>query len=1370
MSRRTHPLHSAAQALSRITFPLALVLLQFWAYRAEALNYSLDHVTAEDGLPQSSVRAIAQDRKGFLWIGTETGLYRYDGYRFTEHVPPGGAAPVIQITPDSRGRIWTSWFGKPATVFDPLSGEWNELALLTSGYFEQGFVEGPDDRVWVADSNRLMAFDPDSLETIVMISRPASEEAISRHKQFAVWFNSAIWTNLYEGLLAIDPDKHKQSHTEPVASDIGRRMWIHADVLWYCNESGVYIKEKNRPIKAVFSDPGTKVLSCAHDSTGDLWIGTRHDGAFRISSEQLGDTFSKDDAVEWILRNQLVLAIEQDSRHQLWFLTRGRANRYSDGQIETFTYNKDSIVGHLGGLAARSLFEDRSGVLWLGTEGSGLARISPYASKFRHVAPPSQINPHVRKPAVDSQGDLWMGTNQDGVYHWRRAKNLWVHHASDAAVPNLLKSGNVRAMLSTQSGDLWVGGGDPGVLSRLEPGSNNWKNFEDGDSGIYALHENSDGTILVGRHSDIAQFDPGNQSWRRFQLPQSGTVRALSPSRSGRVYVGTHDDQGLLEFEPHRGFVHSWTDVIGAPNIFSVFEDDAGIVWVGTWGSGLIRLDPLTGASQTISAHEGLPDDTVFGILPGAHGEIWISTYRGLARITGCVDNAFPCALTVTAFDESDGLQQLEFDSEAYLRTPNGELFFGGKSGFSYFHAEFVGENSVPPVVRLSEVTLNGESLRPGAISHGIDIEHNFGVLEIRFSALDFHKPENSQYEYRLDPADNWTSLDNSPALSLTNLGWGKHDLQIRGSNNDGVWSELPLVFPIRVAPPVYFSYQAIAAYLLGLFLFMILVIRLRERHAHRYQTNLEALVEQRTEELAAANLAKDEFYANISHELRTPLTLLMHSAERIGESRLSDKAKKLIADIKRHADHLQHYVDGLISVGQLNSVPEDLLFAEDLAQFLTGLVSDLQLVAGDTRVEISQFARSPVLVRSQPKALGAIFSNLLLNALRHTPDGGRVVMTIENDQDEVVVVVADSGVGIDPEIIDSLFDRGVRGRSDPLRSQGFGIGLALVKQTIEALGGSIEASNGPDGGAQFVVRLKQADSSLPITTQQRSALVPLDVDNANAVGIVPGKSSASGTKHLVLLVEDNTELGESIRSSLGSSYRVAIAETGNAAKRFASDYVPDLVLCDVMLPDCNGFDILTYIKSKRATDHVPVVMLTALADQNSKRRGLEARADGYITKPFSLDALALKVRNVLDDRIKVKRHAAMKVWRDNNAPDLLMHSGERSFEQRFMETLEVLHSDSDTSVDDLSSYVAMSRRQLERKTRFCFDMSPNEMLSEYRLAKAADMLRRKAKVVDVAVQCGFGSHGHFATVFKKRFGTTPGNFRDAVSSTEGKE
>jgi ligand-binding sensor domain-containing protein len=456
------------------------------AYAPADPLYALDHIGRSDGLSQSSVRTVAVDKLGFVWIGTETGVARYDGYRFKYITPPFGHGVVHSLHLDSRGRLWIHWYGHPVTLYDPIREQWRVLdGPGDAAHLIDGFMEDPRGTIWLSSGSALSYYDERLQHPVVVASLPfvpIGAKDIESHLdinrlfwQPIAWHNNIVWVGAQHELVAFDTVKNVVVHRIKMPSLIAWRLWVHQGTLLLCNPSGAFRwQDDGAQWVALYHDATEQVSACEFGADGALWIGTRNAGAIRIVDGIEQHLRQRDGDLSSLAGNS-VFNIQLDSRGELWVVTPGVVHRWLGGRFERFVHSPDSQRGNLGGAGVAEIVEDDSGVLWLGTEGSGLAKLLRFSRKARLLVPPSDISPHVRTPVVDRDGNVWMGMNQDGVFRWNRAEDSWTHFAADPGTPSALPTPEVRALLAARDGTIWAGSRIGGTISRYEPATGAWK-------------------------------------------------------------------------------------------------------------------------------------------------------------------------------------------------------------------------------------------------------------------------------------------------------------------------------------------------------------------------------------------------------------------------------------------------------------------------------------------------------------------------------------------------------------------------------------------------------------------------------------------------------------------------------------------------------------------------------------------------------------------------------------------------------------------------------------------------------------------------------------------------------------------------------
>lgn len=840
-----------------------------------------DHVSVEHGLSQSAVNCIYQDRSGIMWIGTENGLNRYNGFEFTvyKHDPrdPSSLAKdyIWSIAEDRSGRLWVGTDGGGLHRFDPLTGGFERWrhdpadANSLSNDFVRALVEGPDGDLWVGtDGGGLDRFDPDS----------------------------GTWRHY----------RHDSGNNATISSDRVRTLYLDSENrLWVGSVNGGVdrldaVSGSFRRHRFFEPTPGKdqSIFSLYEDREGFIWIGTAEDGLFRhhVATNQT-TRFAAEDGQG--LPSNRISSLIVDPSKTLWAGTdRGLAEWDPHSNSFTAYKREPSLPDSLSHDKVISLFVDRGGVMWVGTKAGGLNKWTSYAAVFKHYRrlPGQQrslSNDIVTSFARDSSGDLWVGTFGGGLNRVDAGTGRITYYGPEGDVTDGLTEPNVMALLADDR-DLWVGTRGSGLF-RHDTRTGEWKHYpaDPGNPealqapGVMKLYRTRDGGIWVGVFGGgVSRYDPSIDGFRTY-LPQTGEeartgnrVTAIVEDLSGVLWIGG-DGSGLLRFDPmtesFEGFDSD--DGLATDDIYSLHVDRANTLWIGTQGAGLAAWDAGPRSRHKTSfrrfdEHDGLPNNHVYGILEDERGLLWLSTNRGLS----CFE---PDQRRFRNFNVNHGIQSNEFNFGAYYRDSRGEMFFGGIQGYNAFFPSRIAEGGYQPPVVLTKVNRLGQPLSTDLqqiTERGLELNHRDHVTSFHFAALDYSAPRNTRYAYRVVGLhDDWVQLEDNRVATLTRLDAGSYRLEVRGTNGNGDWSGHLLSVPLNVSPPPWLSWWAYTLYTFagcGVLVAYVAAQRNKLRRKEQYSRQLEREVQERTRELAESNRELQELNRRLEDaSLTDPLT-----------------------------------------------------------------------------------------------------------------------------------------------------------------------------------------------------------------------------------------------------------------------------------------------------------------------------------------------------------------------------------------------------------------------------------------------------------------------------------------------------------------
>jgi signal transduction histidine kinase/ligand-binding sensor domain-containing protein/DNA-binding response OmpR family regulator len=1366
------------------------------------------HLTIADGLSQSAISAIVQDRRGFLWFGTRDGLNRYDGHTFRIHrhdpFDPASLADntVTALFEDREGNLWVGTERGSLDRFDRDAERFHHYGL-EAGSAVNAIAQGADGALWIATNDRGLA-------------RLAEESLLDPAASFT-WFR-------HDPLV---PSSLGHDAVHALLVDRGGTLWVGRGGGMDRLDPGTegFRRFGEDPESPVSLMDDSAVTALMEDRLGRIWIGSAP-GISVLDEGRRGVTHYPHRYRTFRYGWGQVKAILEGRDGILWLATPSELMRFHPvaGDFQYLRHDPLDPTGMNSDLPT-ALLQDRSGVIWVGTNGFGLNIHDPKADRFRTFRRPANWSSRMAGFSVytlfeDSEGTLWIDAGL--LYRWNRVTGELSSFETTSERTDDFGNTGVWALLEHPRGVLWAGTYRglyrheiaTGRTRQYRPDPDDPEGLPEGP--VYDLFLDPSGVLWVvteGYLSELVEPEAGRfRSHRYRDLPASGrwTFPSLTRTPDGLLWFGS--SEGLIRFNPESRVFHRYRndptdpfslghDVVRA--VHSDPEDPEGTIWVGTMGGGLNRFDRKEERFIHYTTADGLPNNVVYAILSDDLGRLWLSTNRGLSRFT-------PSTGEFRNFDSSDGLQSDEFNSGAAFRSPSGELFFGGIHGFNSFHPDQIRDNAhVPEVVitgfrRLNRPENVGDSAsvleRSITETREIRLLHDDNVLTFEFAALDFSAPSKNRYAYRMRGfSDAWIEAGTERTATFTNLPPGSYTFQVRGSNNDGVWNEEGASLALVILPPWWRTRRAMGFYGL-LALGMGLGFRRYDLNRLRLEHRL-AREHEGAEQLRELDRARSRFFANVSHEFRTPLTLTLGPLDDLRSGfhgSLAAPVQDQVELAHRNAGRVLELIDQLLEVARLEAGSTALrAHRVELGAFVRGMGARFRPLAA--RRDLTLGVVTPdgeVEVFADPSHLEKVLANLLSNALKFTPPGGTVELSLRADGGTASFSVEDTGPGIPPAEVPHIFDRFYRGERSSERSEpGTGIGLALVRELVELHGGSVEVQSEPGAGSRFTVTLRSGRDHLRpdqvvqegSDTQWIPAIAPpgtgkSDPNRTSLELSLPGAAPRTGPAPesevedvtTILVAEDNVELRDYVRAHLGGRFRVLEAPDGRQALELARSRLPDLVISDVMMPEMDGYELCRRLKGDPETDFIPVILLTARASPEDRMTGLEGRADAYLTKPFHVEELRTLVRNHLEVRERLQaRHTDRSGSGPSDADEAprrrpALHAAPvdtASPDVRFLEevrrVIEERMEDEDFRVEELARQVAHSRSHLHRRLKVLIDESPSDLIRRMRLERAASLLTGRAGSVSrIAYAVGFKSVAHFSNRFQDHFGVRPSGYR----------
>lgn len=1341
---------------------LSLIIVMICCIASSNAKMALKHLDTANGLPSNKINVIHRSSDGFIWIGTSAGLCRYDGYTCKVYPMPDSMASTFYYTDveamgeDTHGRLWIR-SGSAHAVYEPAADRLTaDIASILEPYGIKGMPEyiyvAPDHTMWLHIlGNGLFRLAPGA---------DKAEKAVD--SAFAGAQITGISTSPH-GIMTVD--------RRGIIRIIDRRT--------------LKTIRRDKSIAGMLPGGNTYVFTVTCDKEGLAWIYNNEDlwlydiDNARWLSDRLPDQGKR----------QLVKAITGDRAGNLYI---GRDHRGLEeivkGDKITFRRVETDVEQSIN--TVTSLHEDTDGTLWIGTYKKGVFSHSPGANRFELVSFPD-VNCILPSRTPDK---VWIGTDADGLMLWHPStgQSETFRNPSDGNTPSAITS-----LLELPDGSLLVGSFSRG-LRRFAGGTFIPVDTRSRIDYFYswALAEMADKRLCIGTlGGGFAIADPNTfkavcYDTSNSELP-SDYILAIATATDGKIYLAT--SQGVAVFDATSEKISTVSELYGL-TVNDITIDSRGLVWAATV-RGVKIYDPRR---QRIYNPGGTSDNPGAGFMLGLcedrNGDIWSSRGGSLVRFhlhfngkTGEVD----CSTRI--YDSADGLPRCDFNQRSLALLPSGTMVAGHLYGISMFSPAMINDNSNLPRVIFTGLMLGSKPVAVGeevdgrvplarSPNHGGCLELGPGNTSFTISLAtdNYVHPDKTTYYYMLEGFDkDWiTAPSSTNHVSYTNLPAGSYRLLVKAANSDGYVSAEPAALAVTVRPPFYASVYAMILYVILLIAASWGIYHMIRR---RFKLRREQDILAKQEEL---NQMKFKFYTNVSHELRTPLTLIVAPLEKmikettdehqLGRLNIMRKnAARLLMLVNQLLDFRKNEMTGLtlqLSDGELIG------FVRDVCNTFTDL-SERKNISLDFHCELHE-----INCRFDDGKLTRAIINLLGNAFKFTPEGGRVCVSISRTPDNrgITISVADTGIGISDRDKAHIFERFYQAENRPKDSSmtGNGIGLNMAYEYVRLHNGTITVTDNPGGGSVFTINMPllscETAAHPEIDTintgasesEHPSPASPLSLSENTATAATLTPSADENTvivdKPTALIVDDSRDMLDFLRDGLRHDFHIITASNGDEALHLLSSIRPSIVLTDLMMPGTDGLELCRRMKSDPAHSSTPVIILTAKHDMDTKFEGLTTGADDYITKPFNIDLLLLKMKKL----VSLTRKNGSSLINPDPGSIKITPLDEKIVEKAMKYVVNNIRR-TDLSVEELSAQLGMSRVHLYKKLKATTGKTPVEFIRLIRLKRGAQLLREsQLNVSEIAFQLGFNNPKYFSKYFKEEFGVLPSVYQEH----EGKE
>ncbi len=1345
---------------------------------SQTTNLRFKHISGEQGLSNSTIECIFQDDRGFIWFGTRDGLNRFDGNHMV----------IYRYNPSDTNSISDNYI---RCISQDRSGA-----------------------IWVGTSNGLNRFDPKTDRFTRFKTRSDNLSSISHNLVTSIYEskNGELWIGTWSGLNLYMPQKN--SFLRIYANDIhpapeNQLNCVYKDAsgrLWAGSEKGLFYLDKKMQRLVPWHNANRsrlpKAIRIIHSGAdGMLWIGTVDDGLYAFApGRNSWKHYQHIDKDPSSLGSNLVRSIEVDKQGNLWVGTvNGGLNLLlKEGAFQHFQ-NEPANPASLSQRTVSALLEDRQGNLWIGTHRGGVNLYVPGQQNFglfqKEVNANSLSYNDVKCFYEDRTGKIWIGTDGGGLNVFDRATKRFVHYRYNPFNATSLGSDEVLHVSEDSDGNLWVstwGGG----LNLFNRKSGTFTRFlhNPAQSGtissnyVQQVFEDDKRRLWVATYyGGLNLFDPKTQSFKRVESddqhlthPMGNNFVSVCQDQKGNLWFGT-DDGGLncLERQTQK-FINYFVNEEKMPDLRVLFVDSKGRLWAGQ--SGLYLFNEEKRVFGLFTGQAGLSNEFIKGICEDDEGYFWIATSNGLTRF-------HPDTRSIKKFNTADGLQGLEFEANAYLKTRSGQLLFGGVNGFNMFHPKDIQPDRFVPAVYITGFQVSNQKITPAnhpsilandiSYTKDLTLSYTQSTFSFDFAALNFNVPENNQYAYRLRGLnDEWNYVGNEHKATYTNLSPGSYTFEVKASNNDGMWNEVPAAITVVIVPPFWntwwFKLLIAAIVIAAASAFLILKRRLE----------LQKLEEMKRVEMHRMQL---QFFTNISHEFRTPLSLILGPLEILQKEENTSRFQHHYQTMHRNASRLLGLVNELMDfrkaesgVLKLKVMPGSLeLFLEEISDEFTGLAE-----AKNINFAIHVMDKLPQLWFDR-QVLEKILLNLISNAFKYTANGGTITvkaartlhelppsfhneLILKNSyqgKEYIFIQVSDNGIGISRDSIKHLFERFYKITDSHL---GSGIGLAFVKSLAFLHKGSVSVYSERHKGTEFIVALpvSEDDYTTEEKWMQNKTDPVVNIESLDYRYEVPlmtpleerkKEKDRQQIKHL-LIVDDNDELRQFLKETLSAGFHVWEAADGHTGFLMAKEKSPDLIISDVMMPVMNGTEFCKKIKEDEHTRHIPFIMLTAKAAIRSKIEGVGSGADFYFSKPLNTDLMQLTIRNIFNHQQTVKEHCSKELHHETKA---LVHAAkDKDFIDQLLAVVDEQLSNPELDVEYICRQIGMSRTKLHQMIKNITGQSISDFVRTVRLRKALQIMTEEdVLITEVMYRVGMQTQSYFTKAFKKEFGKTPSQY-----------
>lgn len=1325
---------------------------------------NFEHLTTADGLSQSNVWQVIQDKNGFFWFATSDGLNRFDGYDFKvfrHELDNPNSLPINDITnvfADHKNDIWVSTRNNKVCRLNEDGKTFEQISFKIDDHEIQNLsvlaFEESDGKLWIATIPfGLFYYDYEKQEI----------------------FRSEI-PNFRKPITALLKDEQ--------------------DLIWVGNTNGeimIYnpvsqaVSKFKIPRALESKDFHNSINFIKKDSRGRIWVGTAGRGLFEfnIQSKNFRQELLDPNLYETV---NLITDLIEDHDQNLWVLTDYGAYFYPNGESERKIYilpdtdNEKGLSTH----ALKRGICDRDGNIVIGTWQGGVnikyAETEKFNS-FRHQPfnPQSLLTDRVTALAHDDEDKIWVSSTKGLTVISKNRKHFDRYTTENSGLP----ANDINAILATENGNIIISTWTEG-FSVYETEKRRFVPYKlEGSKSVKTFARAGNGKIWIGTmQRELYLFDENKKTVEKVvhntleKILKEYDVNLLFQDSYHNLWIGTYIS-GLVKWNLKTNDVKVFTadEKIGSlpcNAISAMHEDLQKRIWIGTSGCGLLLFDPKSQTFQSKNIKDGLINNNVASILEDRQQNLWIGTNSGMSLYD-------PFSEKFENYNQSDGLIGQEFVKEAATQLPNGDLAFGNMQGMVVFKPEQVRKKTSAPNLFLTDLKIFNESIDPKSTYAPTNVDMTRAtelvfspfqnIFTIEYTALSFHPYHNIKYAYKLSGFDtDWNYVGGQRTAPYSNLTEGTYTFMVKAAEGNSPWSE-PKVVKITILPPWYRSWWAYSLYTI---LFLGAIIIWRQNILVRERLKADIRIKQlETEAIKALDDTKSNFFTNISHEFRTPLTLILTPLDKlINDKSQKSQARHQFLVMQRNAQRLLRLINQILDLSKVESQSlKPQITQNDIVAFIKRIVEYFEDLAKSKKISFSFYSNlESYQGYFDADIVEKVIYNLLSNAFKFTNEDGsiKVKVTVNEVSQALSFQIEDSGIGISKEDMAHLFERFYQAQGETKEKKtGSGIGLTLTKELVDLHLGTIKVESNEGVGTMFHVQLPMAALAYPEDwlNAAKDQNVPQLKTVKHSIETTQSSDVYTNTlKPLLLIVEDNEELRQYLQECFLEDYRVITAENGKKGIEKAKSEVPDMIISDWLMPEMDGIELCKAIRKSEKTSHIPFLLLTSRSANTSQIEAFDMGIDDYITKPFNLNILETKVKSLIKNRQLLRDKWSKKILASPSEIELPVM--EEQFIQKAVGFIEANIDDANFDSEQLELAMNMSRMQFYRKLKAIMNLSGTEFIRQVRLKRAIQLMDTgHFNVSEIAWKVGFNDPSYFSRCFKKEFRVSPLKYR-----TEGKK